>query len=177
MALGLSSCGPQAPERRLSSCGARAQLLCGMWDPPGPGPEPVSPALAGGLPTTAPPGKPYVSSYFLLIVYLFSETLFNISSCLFNYSFQSETLPLEVTIILTWIGLICFAFYINGVIHYVFFCFCLCYSIFFPQDSLILLYVVVVIFHFSRALLYGYKTYFHSNIDENLLFPAFSYYA
>ena len=44
--------------RRLSSCGARAQLLRGMWDLPRPGLEPVSPALAGGFLTTAPPGKP-----------------------------------------------------------------------------------------------------------------------
>ena len=44
--------------RRLSNCGSRAQLLRGMWDPPRPGPEPVSPALAGGLLTTAPPGNP-----------------------------------------------------------------------------------------------------------------------
>ena len=44
--------------RRLSSCGSRAQSLRGMRDPPRPGPEPVSPALAGRLPTTAPPGKP-----------------------------------------------------------------------------------------------------------------------
>ena len=44
--------------RRLSSCGSRAQLLCGMWDPPRPGLEPVSPALAGRFSTTAPPGKP-----------------------------------------------------------------------------------------------------------------------
>ena len=44
--------------RRLSSCGAWALLLCGMWDLPGPGLEPVSPALAGGFLTTAPPGKP-----------------------------------------------------------------------------------------------------------------------
>ena len=29
-----------------------------MWDLPGPGLEPVSPALAGGFSTTAPPGKP-----------------------------------------------------------------------------------------------------------------------
>ena len=43
---------------RLSSCGSRAQLLHGMWDPPRPGFEPVSPALAGRLSTTAPPGKP-----------------------------------------------------------------------------------------------------------------------
>ena len=49
--------------RRLSSCGSRAQLLRGMWDPPRPGLEPVSPALAGRLSTTAPPGKPY--TFFL----------------------------------------------------------------------------------------------------------------
>ena len=30
-----------------------------MRDLPGPGLEPVSPALAGGFLTTAPPGKPY----------------------------------------------------------------------------------------------------------------------
>ena len=46
-ARGLSSCGSWALERRLSSCGARAQLLCDMWDLPGPGITPVSPALAG----------------------------------------------------------------------------------------------------------------------------------
>ena len=43
--------------RRLRSCGSRAQLLRGMWDPPRPGLEPVSPALAGRFSTTAPPGK------------------------------------------------------------------------------------------------------------------------
>ena len=44
--------------RRLSSCGSRAQLLCGMWDLPRSGLEPMSPALAGRFSTTAPPGKP-----------------------------------------------------------------------------------------------------------------------
>ena len=44
--------------RRLSSCGSWAQLLRSMWDLPGPGHEPVCPALAGGFSTTAPPGKP-----------------------------------------------------------------------------------------------------------------------
>ena len=29
-----------------------------MWDLPGPGLEPMSPALAGGFLTTVPPGKP-----------------------------------------------------------------------------------------------------------------------
>ena len=49
--------------RRLSNCGSRAQLLCGMWDLPRPGLEPVSPALAGRLSTTAPPGKPSAKFY------------------------------------------------------------------------------------------------------------------
>ena len=47
----LQTCG-------FSSCGSWAQLLRGMWDLPRPGLEPVSPALAGRLSTTAPPGKP-----------------------------------------------------------------------------------------------------------------------
>ena len=61
----LTIAAPPAAEHRLqtrrpSNCGSRAQLLRGMRDPPRPGPEPVSPALAGRLSTTAPPGKPHV---------------------------------------------------------------------------------------------------------------------
>ena len=44
--------------RRLSNCGSQAQPLRGTWDLPRPGLESVSPALAGRLSTTAPPGKP-----------------------------------------------------------------------------------------------------------------------
>ena len=60
---GLSLSRPLVAEHRLqmhrlSSCGSRAQLLRGMWDPPRPGLEPVSPASAGRLSTTVPPGKP-----------------------------------------------------------------------------------------------------------------------
>ena len=55
---GLSGCGSLALEHRLNSCGAWAWLLCSLWDPPGPGIEPVPPALAGGFFTTEPPGKP-----------------------------------------------------------------------------------------------------------------------
>ena len=47
----------------LSNCGSQAQLLCGIWDLPRPGLKPVSPALAGRLSTTEPPGKPW-SPYF-----------------------------------------------------------------------------------------------------------------
>ena len=57
VARGLNSCGFWALERRLSSRGAQAQLLRGMRDLPRPWLEPLSPALAGGFLTTAPPGK------------------------------------------------------------------------------------------------------------------------
>ena len=53
-----------------------------MWDLPGPGLEPTSPALAGGFLTTAAPGKPHVSTFlwehlfsFLLDIYLGIELL------------------------------------------------------------------------------------------------------
>ena len=54
---------PRLQTRRLSNCGPRAQPLRGMWDLPRPGPEPASPALAGRLSTTAPPGKPLNSTF------------------------------------------------------------------------------------------------------------------
>ena len=54
---GLSSCGSWALEVRLFSYGTQVQLLRGMWDLPGPGLKPVSPALAGRFLTTVPPWK------------------------------------------------------------------------------------------------------------------------
>ena len=53
--------------RRLSNYGSQAELLRGMWDPPRPGLEPVSPALAGRLSTTAPPGKPKIFTLLYLL--------------------------------------------------------------------------------------------------------------
>ena len=44
--------------RGHSSCGTRALFSRRAWDLPGPGIEPVLPALAGGFLTTEPPGKP-----------------------------------------------------------------------------------------------------------------------
>ena len=55
---GFSCCRARALDRGLSTSDAWAQLLCGMWDLPGPGLEFMSPALAGEFLTTAPPGKP-----------------------------------------------------------------------------------------------------------------------
>ena len=63
VACGLSSCSSRALEHRLSSHGARAELLCGMGNLPGTGIEPVSLALAGGLLATVPPGKSNILHY------------------------------------------------------------------------------------------------------------------
>ena len=66
------SCGrARALERMLSSCGTRAYLPRGMWDLPGPGIEPVSPALAGGFLTTGPPGKSMNMMNFAFVIHLF----------------------------------------------------------------------------------------------------------
>ena len=54
---GFSCCRERALEHRLSSCGAGAQLPCGMWNLPGSGIEPTSPVLTGVFLTTRPPGK------------------------------------------------------------------------------------------------------------------------
>ena len=61
---GLSCCRACTLEHGLRGCGARAQLLCGMWDLPGSGIEPMSPALAGGFFTTEPSGKPLFYFFF-----------------------------------------------------------------------------------------------------------------
>ena len=67
--------GHRLQTRRLSSCGSRAQLLRGMWDPPRPGLEPVSPTPAGRLSATVPPGKPsstvLIASFLALKIFSF----------------------------------------------------------------------------------------------------------
>ena len=65
---GFSSCGSRALERRLSSCGAQAYLLRGMWDLPRLGLEPVSPALAGRSLNTVPPWKSGKLLYWFLFL-------------------------------------------------------------------------------------------------------------
>ena len=54
---GFNTCSFWALEHRLNSCGAWAQLLHGMWDPPRSGIKPVSSALADGLSTTEHQGS------------------------------------------------------------------------------------------------------------------------
>ena len=77
--------------RRPSNCGSGAQSLRGMWDPPRPGLEPVSHALAGRFSTTAPAGKPqdflFIVNNFNLIVlpcFTISNLYFFKLYCLFS---------------------------------------------------------------------------------------------
>ena len=52
-----------------------------MWDLPGPGLEPVSPALAGGFLTTAPPGKsPAIISSNIFFFPILSHISFRLSN-------------------------------------------------------------------------------------------------
>ena len=64
-----SSYSPRALEHGLSSCGTQAQLLWDMWDLPGPGIEPVSPASAGRFFTTEPSGMPQHIRFWNYYVY------------------------------------------------------------------------------------------------------------
>ena len=102
--------------RRLSSCGSWAQPLCGMWDLPRPGLEPVSPALAGRFPTTAPPGKPQVFYFYnpnvSSVVFEASHFLFFHKTCRIGLETWSATLtyhPVKTVLSVTfWISLIMF---------------------------------------------------------------------
>ena len=63
-----------------------------MWDLPGPGLEPMSPALAGGFLTTAPPGQsPDLFLFFFFKVYIYFFNLF-IYGCV-GSSFLCEGFP------------------------------------------------------------------------------------
>ena len=63
---GLSSCNSWALGHRLDSCGTQALLIRDIWDLPGSGIKPVSPALLGGFFTTELPRKPLIM--ILLVV-------------------------------------------------------------------------------------------------------------
>ena len=56
--------GSKVVAYRLSSYASQALLLCGMWDLPRTGTEPMSHALTGGFFNTEPPGKPRRYYYY-----------------------------------------------------------------------------------------------------------------
>ena len=81
---------------RLSNYGSRAQPLRGMWDLPRSGLEPVSPALAGGFSTTAPPRKPWDFIHFLPVAFgydAFGYALFHSLQCCLQLCFSPSCCP------------------------------------------------------------------------------------
>ena len=58
-----------------------------MWDLPGSGHEPACPALAGRLPTTAPPGKPSLAAFNIFSLYLIFDSLINMCLGVFLLGF------------------------------------------------------------------------------------------
>ena len=90
-----------------------------MWDLPGPGHNPMSPALAGGLSTTAPPGKPLPlfldeSGYMLInFVYLLKEPAFSfidLCHCFLCFYFIYFCSDLDVFFLLLTLGFVCLSF-------------------------------------------------------------------
>ena len=78
VAHGLNSCSSQALEHKLNSWDSWTQLPCSMWDIPGLGIEPVSPALTGGFFTTEPPGKPAIEDLNCMQRYTCLQLLFTV---------------------------------------------------------------------------------------------------
>ena len=94
--VGFSSCSTRAQQLWLTGSRAQAQQLwCsglvapGMWDLPGPGIEPMSPELAGGFLTTAPPRK---SLFFIFNFYLGEVRTLNMRSTFLNFEVHSTLL-------------------------------------------------------------------------------------
>lgn len=71
--LGAWASGAVVP--RLSSCGALASMLRGMWDLPGSEIKAASPALAGGVVAAVPPGKPPGSTFRIYICTLWDKAV------------------------------------------------------------------------------------------------------
>ena len=68
-----------------------------MWDLPGPGLEPVSPALAGGFLSTVPPGKPKPAfSYKSLLSLAAAQELYFSYTTLSQLRINSTCCPFRI---------------------------------------------------------------------------------
>ena len=86
---GFSCCGVWLLSAGVRSCGARTELLHGMWNLPRSGTEPMSPALAGRFLTTGPPGKSKREIFKERISQLYMGNLGEVKGQMFLYSFRS----------------------------------------------------------------------------------------
>ena len=110
---GFSCCRARALGcRGFSRCGTRAWLFCVMRDLPGPGSEPMSPALAGRFLTTGPPGKFGNSN--------FSVTLLELPRCcsLWLYHFMFPPVAYQSSSFSTsWPALVNFCCFDNSCVN------------------------------------------------------------
>ena len=83
--------GSQALEHRLSSCGTEAWLLGSMWDLPGLGIRPVSPAVAGRFFTTEPSEKPLEILLRMMISQL--QALVHLRDSILESSYHATNSP------------------------------------------------------------------------------------
>ena len=67
-----------------------------MWDLPGPGIEPVSPSLASGFLTTAPPGKSLNQLYLNNIIFLKKQFQESDGGKMIEESWRYVSLPVKV---------------------------------------------------------------------------------
>ena len=102
---------------RLSNCGSRARLLRGMWDLPRPGLKPVSPASAGRLSTTVPPGKPHhfhsYSFFFLSTPHTGLFQVHDLFFCLFRCALEVSS-ECFISVIVSVSLRICLDYYYNS---------------------------------------------------------------
>ena len=70
-----------------------------MWDPPGPGIKPVSPALAGGFLTTVPPGKSLQVSVLDMVFFYLQMVLPKLicKGALFNLGLKVSAYELNIS--------------------------------------------------------------------------------
>ena len=76
--------------RELSSCDAQASLLHALWDLPGAGIEPMSPALASGFLITGPQGSPvdvFLCEFFLCFEFRNTFHIYSVDIYLYFYNF------------------------------------------------------------------------------------------
>ena len=86
----------------LSSCDARSWLLPGIWNPPGPGIEPVCPALARRFLNSGPPGRSDLTLMFMPLINMFITRLTLGTAFYFFFKNPSDWLPIFQSSLGSW---------------------------------------------------------------------------
>ena len=129
-----------------------------MWDLPRPGLKPVSPALAGGFLTTAPPGKPI----YVLLLFTFYWSIVDLQCCvslrwtcvLLFFTFCWSVVDLQCCVSLRWTCVLLF------LIFFSFTSISLCLPGNFSSYLSFVFIFLFSLFHFSLFLVPPYSLYY-----------------